>query len=74
MEESATYRAIIEKGRSSGRMEEARRLLMLMGKKRFGNPSTSVRKVLTAITDIERLEKLSIDLLDATTWEELLAS
>jgi hypothetical protein len=68
MEESVTYQAILRKGRAA----EARRMLFLMGRTRFGEPSAKVVSALDALSDISQLEELGIRLLQAGSWEELL--
>lgn len=74
MKESVTYQKIVEEGRVEGRVEEARALLLRLGRKRFGPPSPAAEAALAGITAIERLEALSERLLDAESWEELLAT
>jgi predicted transposase YdaD len=84
MKESVTYQAILEEGREvgielgreegreEGRVQEARALLLRLGQRRFGAPSAEAQAALAAAA-IERLEALSERLLDAESWEELLA-
>ena len=78
MEESTTYQAIIAKGRAEGRAEgqavEARKILLRQGSKRFGPADARARGAVEAITDIDRLEKLTERLLDVSSWDELLAT
>ena len=69
MKESVTYQAIVREGR----VEEARAILLRLGRRRFGPPSPEAEAVLAGITAIERLEALSERLLDVESWEELLA-
>ena len=69
MEESSTYQYIVAKGALKGE----KRLLMLQGSKRFGPPDAKTAAAIEAITDLERLEQLGERLLDASSWEELLA-
>ena len=64
MKESVTYQAIIE--------EEARKMLLLQGRSRFGKPSPQVVAALNALTDVSRLEELGVRLLNVSSWEELL--
>jgi hypothetical protein len=73
MEESSTYQAIIAEGAAKGAAGEARRFLLLLGRKRFGAPDEQTRSALEAITDLKRLEQLGERLLDVESWEELLA-
>jgi hypothetical protein len=77
MEESVTYQAIIRKGEAKGeakgKTEEARKILLLMGQKRFGAPTPEVIAALDGLSDVAKLEELTVRLLEATSWQELLA-
>ncbi len=82
MKESSTYQAILDEGRVEGRMEgraegraeEIKRMLLLLGEKRFGKPTLRMRKKIETMTSVDTLEQLSLRLLDATNWKDLLAS
>jgi predicted transposase YdaD len=82
MKESSTYQAILAEGRTEGRAEgrvegraeEARRLLRLLGDRRFGPPDARNRAAIESLTSVERLEQLTERLLEASGWDELLAS
>jgi hypothetical protein len=68
MEESVTYQAVIRKGKT----EEARTMLLLLGRSRFGEPPPEALSVLQAQSDVGRLEELGVRLLTASSWRELL--
>jgi hypothetical protein len=68
MRESDTYLAILDEGR----LEEAQTILLLQGEKRFGPASEAVKAALEAIGDVGRLNQLLVQLLDATSWQQLL--
>jgi hypothetical protein len=70
MRDSDTYMAIIDEGRE----EEAKKMILRLGQKRFGPPAEDVKTRLEAITDIERLEQLGEALLDAGSWSDLLGA
>jgi predicted transposase YdaD len=76
MKESVTYQAILDEGEAigvaKGKAEDARKLLLLQGRERFGEPSAKIVALLDAVTDLGRLEALLLRLLHAKTWEELL--
>lgn len=88
MKESVTYQAIVEEGRTEGiqkgiqkgiqqgllqgRVEEAQRLLLRLGIKRFGILSEQNHAAITAIVSLDRLEELNDRLVDAESWQELL--
>jgi hypothetical protein len=76
MKESVTYRAILEEGEAQGltkgKIEEARKMLLLQGQSQFGEPPPEVVAALNALTDVSRLEELGVRLLRVSSWEELL--
>lgn len=73
MEQSATYRAIVSKGREEGRTEGERRLLLLQGEAKFGPPNAVARAAIESIDDLGRLDELGVRLISAGSWQELLA-
>jgi hypothetical protein len=68
MKESVTYQAIIQEGEA----KEARKMILLQGHDKFGEPSTEAQAVLNSLSDVSQLEKLGVRLLRASSWEELL--
>jgi len=68
MQESDTYMAIIDEGREL----EVKKIIVWQGEKRFGPIGDDKRAILTAIVDVERLEKMVRSLHDLESWEELL--
>jgi hypothetical protein len=72
MKESVTYQAILEEGRLKGELEEARKVLLLQGRSRFGEPSAEALAAVNGLTDVQKLEELTVRLLQATTWHDLL--
>lgn len=74
MKESTTYQAILEEGEAIGKAKEVRKVLLLQGSDRFGEPPAKVVALLDAMTDLSRLEALVIRLLHVKTWEELLGA
>lgn len=72
MEESVTYQAILKEGEAKGKAAEARRVLLLQGRTRFGKPSARIMAALDALSDVSELEALALRLLQASSWEELL--
>lgn len=67
MEESITFQEI----KGLGRLEEARKIILRQGKKRFGRTSRKVAQMLVTITDLDRLETIVDRLHEAGSWEEL---
>jgi len=76
MHESTAYDMILDEGRVEGRVEgEIRnnhRILLRLGRQRFGAADAATEAVLTAIQDLNRLERMTDALLTVTSWEELL--
>ncbi len=88
MKESVTYQAILQEGKAEGlalgeakgivmgkaegKAEEARRLLLLLGRDAFGEPSGAVQAAIRAVTDVQRLEQLAIQVKNAASWDELM--
>lgn len=68
MKESVTYQAIVQEGR----IEEARRILLRLGGKRFGLPSEAIQVALNTTTSLEGLEALTDRISDVESWTELL--
>jgi hypothetical protein len=59
--------------RDEVRMEEAKRMILSQGKRKFGVPTPEVEAALGRITDQAKLESLADRLLDVTSWQDLLA-
>src|SRR5262249_6240022 len=70
MEESTTYPAIVRRGRA----EQARHILLLQGEAKFGPPDPATLSAIEAVSDLVRLDDLSVRLLEVDSWQELLAS
>lgn len=78
MKQSVTFQAILAEGRKEGReegkLQEARDLLIRLGRERLGRPSASMVKRIERIRDRVRLEELLLRLNDVKSWKELLAA
>jgi hypothetical protein len=70
MQESSGYPLILEEGE----IQASRRLLLCLGRNRFGPPDAATEAALTAITDPDRLGRLADAVLTASSWPELLAT
>lgn len=70
MKESTAFDEAIEEREVRGRCLT----LLCLGRKRFGNPDAATEAALTAITDLDRLERLADAILTAGSWNELLAT
>ena len=77
MKDSVTYQAIVEEGEVKGRAEgilQARLEDLLLLGRRFGDASGETESALRGIADADRLAHMIAALLDAPSWEELLAT
>ena len=82
MKESTTYQAILAegeaegkiKGEAEGRIKEAKSLLLRVGTRRFGYPPTHVALQIDSIADLANLEMLHEQIVEASSWEALLAA
>ena len=70
MRESWAYQEILEEGRA----DEARQILLRLGTRRLGPPDRDTAAALAALVDIERVERMTERLLDATTWSDVLTT
>ncbi len=73
MRESVTYQAILEEGREEGYVEGLHRMILRLGRRRFGEADETVRQRIEAIRDIVVLEDLSERLVIVSSWDELIA-
>ncbi len=74
LEDSTTYQWIISQGFARGEATEARKILLRIGRKRFGEPAESHRAALDGIVSLDRLEHLADRVIDATSWDDLLST
>jgi predicted transposase YdaD len=84
MRDSTTYQAILDEGRAEGeikgraegltmgQIEEARELLLRLGRKRLGPPGPTDEVAIRAINDLQCLELLIERMLDVASWQDLL--
>ena len=70
MHESTAYDMILDEGRLEGEI----RLLLRLGRKRFGPLDAADEAVLKSTKDPERLERLADAILTVRSWEELLST
>lgn len=68
MKESVIYQAILEEGKA----DEARRMLLLFARDKFGEPPAEVQAALDAVVDVNRLEELAPQVMHVASWHELL--
>jgi hypothetical protein len=68
MHESSTYQWVIEQGE----LLRSHKMLLKMGKVKFGQPTPDQANKLRAIEDLDRLERLAVRLLRVDSWDALL--
>jgi predicted transposase YdaD len=77
LKDSSFYQVLLkegmEKGEILGQLKHARKLLIRLGRLRFGRLAKPTRAQIEAIDDLERLDHLSERVLTATSWDDLLA-
>src|SRR5579872_819796 len=72
MEDSSAFELILDKGRQQGQIQQAHRTLLRQGRNRFGSPDVATEAALKAITDLDRLDRLSEAMLTVNSWQDLL--
>ncbi len=75
MRESTIYQAILREGRQEAfqeALEEGRALLIHLGTKRFGSPTSATTERLNSIHEREQLNQLTERVMDVASWDELL--
>ena len=73
MEESAGYQIIFEEGEKKGELKHARKSLLRKAAARFGGPDAATEAAIATITEVDRLDRLADNLLNVSSWSELLA-
>src|SRR5262245_30794666 len=73
IEETPLYQEAYQKGEARGRAEEARKILIRHGTKKFGPPDEQAKAQIAALADLDRLHELVDRILDVASWDELLA-
>lgn len=63
-----------QEGEREGRLVEARDLLLRLAGRKFGETPATAEAAVRALSDRERLERMTDRVLDATTWDDLLAT
>jgi hypothetical protein len=82
LEDSTTYQWILNKGVAQGMaqgvaqgaVEEARRMLLTLGRKRFGEVPATAETGLQGVADPTRLERMAERIFDASDWDDLLTT
>jgi len=70
MEESS----FVQWQRDEGEMRGLRQSLLVLGQRRFGPPSPGVANTLNVTHDLSRLRQMMEAIIDASTWDDLLAT
>jgi pyruvate-formate lyase len=64
----------LEQGREQGLIQGQRRQLLSIGRKLLDEPNDATIAALQAINDADRLERMALAILTATSWQELLGT
>ena len=72
MKESVIYQEILEEGRELGRVDATRRMLIRTGNKRFGSTPSEVRAAISAIADLDRLDRMFDRVTEVDGWPAVL--
>jgi predicted transposase YdaD len=76
LKDSSFYQVLLEEGRRlgelEGRLKVTREAVHRLGRIRFGEPAEATRAAIEAIDDLRRLELLTLRILKATSWDDLL--
>lgn len=73
MKESVTYQAIVREGLSQGELNEARKLLLRLGRNQFQREaSPDLQSRIEAMQDLAQLEELILRVPQVKSWDELL--
>jgi hypothetical protein len=70
MHPSSTYQYILDEGA----IRELKRMLMRLGRKRFGPPSEADGAALELVGDLERLERITERVHEVASWQEFLST
>jgi hypothetical protein len=68
MEESGTYQLILEEGA----IKHQRQLILKTGREKLGEPTEKQKNKLSAIEDLERLDRMVLKVETAKSWDSLL--
>ena len=64
----------LAKGREEGQAEALQKTVLRQGKLHIGKPNKQIVAAVEAITDVDRLERLTEKILQAAKWQDLLAT
>ena len=70
MQETTAWDEMIEEGE----VRRSHRLLLRLGKRQFGAADSATEAAVTAIRDLDRLERMTEAVLTASNWQELLST
>ncbi len=68
MHESDTYLMILDEGAEKALKE----MILRLGEAQVGAPDESVKAQLNGVKDLERLKRMTLKLLKAASWQEIL--
>jgi len=78
LRESSYHQIVLDEGRQEGelkgRLVEAQSVILRLAGKKFGSLPSTAEGAVRALTDRERLERMTDRIFDASTWDDLLAT
>ena len=74
LEDSSAYQIWLDLAKRDANREIAREIALDLGQRRFGPPTAEQEAALKAIKDGDRVKRICNRLLDAASWDELLAT
>jgi hypothetical protein len=72
MSEMAASDYFTEQGELQGKIKECRKLVIALGRTKFGHVDQTIEAVLNSSADIDRLERMAEAIFRANTWQDLL--
>ncbi len=60
-------------GVAKGEIRRSHHVLVMLGRERFGRPGAKIEATLTAVQDLDRLDRMTKAILTAKSWADLLA-
>lgn len=74
MHELSAFELTEDRAERRGEIRALRQTLLALGRTKIGTPEPGVVSALEEISDLERLERMTIRVLTADNWTELLAT
>ena len=73
-EKSLVFSSAAQHRLEEGAMEHSQRMILRLGRQKFGPASDAIVAAIKGITNLERFERLFDRILTVSTWDELVAT